>query len=279
MERVPYEFLTIQGEEGLVAFPYEEEYIEEFLDFMHSTKAKKLFFIGFPAHTEQIVLSHLVDMKIEEIYMWGGKWSAIRHFKHLKRLVLKESETIYDIIDFDWFPNLETYIGPFGSKLLNTEKSNVKTMYLSKDTNTKVTDFQVYKMPGSVEFLTLNNLTLKSLEGISPALKELGCYQLKQLKDISALANAKDLSKFEAWQFNITSEMYPYLPNLKFLHLAYSVVDNLDFLEKLPNLTNFLLDSKVLNNDLSILKQRKWEVIYFKDRKEYNVKLKDLEKK
>ena len=278
MEQIPYDYYN---DAGYVPFPYDAAFIQEFLDFMDKTKSKKLaVIIDIPQHFEKVVSEHLLDIEELELNIGSSPcdWSAIKKFSKLKKLHIKSHEFIADEIDFDWFPRLVWYAGPFGSNLKNLENSKVEEIYLTKDASCKITDFKAHKLPPTVKKLVLSYLALQSFAGIPKSVENLECYVLRSLKDISDLAFTKNINTIWLKQVNLSNDMFPPINSLTFLRIGNTKIDSIKFIEQLPNLKNLYLPPKILDNDLTCLKGRKWELIQFKDNPAYNVKLKDLER-
>ena len=183
-------------------------------------------------------------------------------------------------IDFSKFGNIKAFrVWGNGTKNLF---SNETTEEICTDENNTFSDFKDAKAKNLLR-LECTCGGLKTLEGLSnfPNLEKLNLYYQYGLKSIDALKEVSgSLKQFilegcgRVKDFSVLEKMH----NLEYLFLCNrnGTIDNLKFLNNMPNLKWFVLYLNCLDGDLTPCKRIPY--VYVKNRRHYNVKDEELSK-
>lgn len=215
---------------------------------------------------------------IEGVYIIGNENFDLTPLYALTNLRVLGIEKISTTLDFGRFPNLEVYGSQYSKKILNMGKcANLFWLWLDNykeddlyaiESLTKLKFLTLYKtsiinLLGIKEFKQLEVLSidtankLESLNGFTEAnqiLEKIDIYRAKNLLDCSSLSRASGLKKI--W-IRKTGDL-----------------NNIDFIKGLPNLDEVVIDAKINDGNLNLLKGIR--NVSFREFPHYNLKSKDF---
>lgn len=193
-----------------------------------------------------------------------------------------EDEEKITTIDYSRFPGLKR-LGIKGGKghlNVHTAKEVVSLFFDFGFPNAKT--LTGFIPEGKLKNISINQSPIQSLDGIEAALQlcKLELSYNRRLTDISALRHLSETLRYleidtcgKICDFSVLKELH----NLEFLTLKGSnVIQDLSFLNKMPNLKNFHLTMNVENGDLSLCEQLPY--VRIKNRKHYSHKDSELQK-
>lgn len=194
---------------------------------------------------------------LEKIFVIGDEQldiSGIQFLKNIRKIDLG-SDFKKITFDFNAFPFLEFYVGPYDKKNLTPfESQTIKTLY----TRNVKGNFRVFSKMLNLEELLVEKINAENLEGLE-TLSKLRILDITSTKALRFLQPLEVLQRLEELTLLFCKEITSYEPlrqakQLKRLHLSESApTQSLDFVRDLPALERIGVFIDVLDRDLSPL--------------------------
>lgn len=252
-------------------------------------------------------LSFIKDNKIDSIYLgdfWGYNndniepilnLKGIKRFQYqesLKEVSMKGLESFNELeylridgehkIDLSAFPNLKFLNFKWSSKYKNLDKCKYLEEINLWNFNTKEKDFNnfpYFPKLKKLRFFWGNATSLKGLE-ISNSVSELEIHNFFKLNDITKSKEYLSLKllRFDTCKKIVNHSAVSVLTQLEKLFFSTAgSIESLDFLKSMTNLKWFgFYDTNILDGDLTILDQDKFEFLGFNNKRHYNRKYENL---
>lgn len=182
-------------------------------------------------------------------------------------------------IDLNEFPNIRSV---FTSEYNVMNLANARSLQ-TLGIGTEREDLTYLSELHEIDSLAVGGKRLRSLKGIeNMKLQCVGISRAKKLTDISSLEAAKETLKFLRIEYcpNVTDfSVLRKLKKLKSVSICgyKGTLDDLDFIDELPELEFFVTDHNVLNGNIKPLQRLRYSSI-IQNRRHYNLKDDDLKR-
>lgn len=261
-------------------------------------------FFGFSMFDLDFVSQIQWFESIKVIKSGGVNSKDLEQLPNIKRFVNNYTDEPINFLCFKKLIEVDILWSKGRENILHCE--NIETLTLHR---LKLKNLQDFDKLNRLKNLSLINSSLESFEGIEKleSLEKLEIYHNRNLIDLSSLSKCKNLkwlklencSKMDSLKTiencvnleyisitdckKVIDNKYIFLlKNLKTLAILRSGnIESISGVEKMQNLERFIIyDTNVIDGDLHpLLKLKKMNFCFFKDKKHYSLKLKEIKQK